>query len=102
LVRSIASRPERNDHHNFRGGLAVSRVPRVEFSSTHGRLGEGSAFVFNAHWCVFGELDWSELRIGYFLWLLSFAILASGLFDLARQNNAELIHSPTNLLQPTS
>jgi len=43
-------------------------------------------FLFNAHWYV--RLDpngWiSGLGIGYFLWWCSFALLAVGLFDLAR------------------
>jgi hypothetical protein len=77
----------------FRGSSSVQRTAAWVAAA---------AFVFNAHWYVFGELERSELRIGYFLWLLSFAILALGLFDLARQNNAELIHPPTHLLQRTS
>lgn len=43
-----------------------------------------SAFLINSHWYgLFGE-DRAQLRIGYFLWWLSFAILAVGLFDSAR------------------
>lgn len=44
-----------------------------------------AAFVFNAHWWALGGLSWSELKIGYFFWWFSFAVLAVGLFDLARQ-----------------
>lgn len=44
-----------------------------------------SAFVINAHWCVFVFLgpDPKDLRIGYFLWWLSFLLLAWGLFDVS-------------------
>jgi len=40
-------------------------------------------FVVNAHWYVLFGSDRSDLRIGYFLWWLSFIVLAVGLFDLA-------------------
>ena len=41
-----------------------------------------SAFVINAHWCVFVFLgaDPKDLKIGYFLWWFSFLLLAIGLF----------------------
>jgi hypothetical protein len=39
------------------------------------------AFIANAHWFVLLESSRSDLRIGYFLWWLSFALLAVGLFD---------------------
>jgi len=42
-----------------------------------------AAFVLNAHWYVLFWSDRSDLRIGYYLWWLSFAFLAIGLFDLA-------------------
>jgi hypothetical protein len=42
-----------------------------------------TGFVVNAHWYVLYGSDRSDLRIGYFLWWLSFALLATGLFDLA-------------------
>ncbi len=77
----------------FRGSSSVQRTAAWVAAA---------AFLFNAHWCVFGELEWSEFRIGYFLWLLSFAMLALGLFDLARQNTAGVIHPPADLLQRTS
>lgn len=42
-----------------------------------------AAFVINAHWYVLAGSDRSDLRIGYFLWWLSYALLAMGLFDLS-------------------
>lgn len=50
-----------------------------------------AAFLFNTHWYIrLTPNGWwiSGLGIGYFLWWLSFAVLAIGLFDLAGQNNA--------------
>ena len=49
-----------------------------------------AAFLFNAHWYIrLTPNGWiSGLGIGYFLWWLSFAVLATGLFDLAGQKNA--------------
>jgi hypothetical protein len=49
-----------------------------------------AAFLFNAHWYIrLTPNGWiSGLGIGYFLWWLSFAVLAMGSFDLAGQNNA--------------
>ena len=44
-----------------------------------------SAFIVNAHWCVRFGATRMDLRIGYFLWWLSFMLLASGLFDLSRR-----------------
>jgi hypothetical protein len=48
------------------------------------------AFLFNAHWYIRFRPDaWiSDLGVGYFLWWLSFAVLAIGLFDLAGRKNA--------------
>ena len=40
-------------------------------------------FVFNAHWFFLLGQDRSDLRSGYFLWWLSFGLLAISLFDLA-------------------
>ena len=41
------------------------------------------AFIVNAYWCVvFGLKD---LKIGYFLWWLSFLLVALGLFALSPQ-----------------
>jgi hypothetical protein len=46
------------------------------------------AFVVNAHWYVlYGGSARQDLRIGYFLWWLSFLLLALGLFDLSRREN---------------
>jgi hypothetical protein len=47
------------------------------------------SFVVNAHWYVLFGSDRSDLRIGYFLWWLSFALLAAGSFDLARRNKID-------------
>jgi hypothetical protein len=45
-----------------------------------------SAFVVNAHWYVLhGDSAREDLRIGYFLWWLSFLLVALGLFDLSRR-----------------
>jgi hypothetical protein len=52
--------------------------------------GAVAAFVFNAHWWVLGDLRWSELKIGYFFWWFSFAVLALGLLDLAGQRRVGL------------
>ena len=43
------------------------------------------AFVVNAHWYVFYGPDRKDLMIGYFLWWLSFLLLALGLLDLSRR-----------------
>ncbi len=43
------------------------------------------AFILNAHWFVSLGSDRMDLRVGYFLWWLSFASLALGLFDLSRR-----------------
>jgi hypothetical protein len=45
------------------------------------------AFIVNTHWFVF---DRSDLRIGYFLWLFSFLLLAIGLFVSAARHAEEL------------
>jgi len=47
------------------------------------------AFIVNAHWYVLYGSDRSDLRIGYFLWWLSFVLLALGLFDLAGSHRAD-------------
>jgi hypothetical protein len=39
-----------------------------------------AAFVFNIHWIVIFGSQRSELAIGYFLWWISFLLLAIGLF----------------------
>jgi hypothetical protein len=39
----------------------------------------GAAFLFNTHWIfIFGD-KWTELSIGYYVWWLSFFLLAIGL-----------------------
>jgi len=49
-----------------------------------------AAFLFNAHWYILlTPKGWiSGLGIGYFLWWLSFAVLAIGLFNLAGRNDS--------------
>jgi hypothetical protein len=61
-----------------------------------------AAFLFNTHWYIrLTPNGWiSGLGIGYFLWWLSFAVLAIGLFDLAGQNNAAESAPPRTALLP--
>jgi hypothetical protein len=61
-----------------------------------------AAFLFNTHWYIRLRPDgWiSNLGVGYFLWWLSFAILAIGLFDLAGRNNAAESRQRQPALQP--
>jgi hypothetical protein len=47
-----------------------------------------TAFIVNAHWYVLYGSDRSDLRLGYFLWWLSFALIAIGLFDLVGSHRA--------------
>lgn len=47
-----------------------------------------SAFIFNSYWYVLFHSD-KALSIGYFLWLLSFALLSAGLFGLSSYCVAE-------------
>ncbi|HWZ84471.1 MAG TPA: hypothetical protein VNW47_17710 [Terriglobales bacterium] len=59
------------------------------------------AFLVNAHWYVLlSPNGWvSGLGIGYFLWWSSFLVLATGLFDLAgQQDAAESTYNQTALL----
>ena len=42
------------------------------------------AFLVNAHWYLF-SIGRKDLRIGYFLWWLSFLVMALGLFEMSRQ-----------------
>lgn len=46
------------------------------------------AFVVNAHWIRFSERI--GLRVGYFLWWISFLLLAIGLLRLSRATNGEI------------
>ena len=46
-----------------------------------------TAFVINAHWYISFWSTKSDLGIGYYLWWLSFAVLATGLFDPEKQTN---------------
>jgi hypothetical protein len=43
-----------------------------------------AAFIFNTHWIITFGPQRSELAIGYYLWLLSFLLLAIGLFVSSR------------------
>ena len=43
-----------------------------------------TAFVFNLHWIVIFGPQRSQLAVGYFVWLLSFLLLAVGLFVSSR------------------
>lgn len=47
-----------------------------------------AAFVNNAHWYILFGKDRSDLKIGYFLWWFSFAVLARGLFDVSRESRS--------------
>jgi hypothetical protein len=43
-----------------------------------------AAFILNTHWIITFGPQRSQLAIGYFLWLLSFLLLAIGLFISSR------------------
>ena len=47
------------------------------------------AFVVNSHWYVLSGSDRKDLSIGYFLWWLSFSLLAIGLFGLSSQSRID-------------
>jgi hypothetical protein len=53
----------------------------------------GAAFVFNSHWIVIFGAQGALLMIGYFLWWLSFLLLAVGLFRLPDIKKRELLPS---------
>ena len=53
------------------------------------------AAIINAHWYVWGG---SELRIGYFLWWLSFLVLAGGIHIVLKAEGDE----PGDLQRPVS
>jgi hypothetical protein len=42
-----------------------------------------TTFVVNSHWYVLSGSDRKELSVGYFLWWISFCLLAVGLFALS-------------------
>jgi len=54
-----------------------------------------SAFVVNAHWYVLFGSDRKDLRIGYFLWWLSFLLLALGLFELSQSEPSSKFRAPS-------
>ena len=53
----------------------------------------GAAFVFNAHWIVIFRAQGALLMIGFFLWWLSFLLLAIGLLRLPEIKKRELLPS---------
>jgi hypothetical protein len=55
---------------------------RVLFASA---WAAAAAFLVNVQWFVVSLSEKPGVGIGYFLWWCSFALLAIGLFDLARQ-----------------
>jgi hypothetical protein len=54
-----------------------------------------AAFVFNTHWIVIFGDQRSLLTIGYFLWWLSFLLLAIGLFRLPEMKATRASGQPT-------
>ncbi len=42
-------------------------------------------FVVNTHWIFILGADRADLRVGYYLWWVSFAVLAAAFFELAKQ-----------------
>jgi hypothetical protein len=53
----------------------------------------GAAFVFNSHWIVIFGAQGAFLMSGYFLWWLSFLLLAIGLFRSPETKRRELLPS---------
>jgi hypothetical protein len=43
-----------------------------------------AAFIFNTHWIITFGPQRTQLALGYYLWLLSFLLLAIGLFVSSR------------------
>jgi hypothetical protein len=58
------------------------------------------AFLFNAHWFVTLGPDRKYIRIGYFLWWFSFAILTLALFDIAKSYKTG--RKPDSIAEPSS
>jgi hypothetical protein len=78
--------------------LFVLGSPRIVLRGSRGLRGVSAsvaagAFVLNTHWYIFWGSKRSELTTGYFLWLLSFAVLAIGLFDLTRSEGTASIRA---------
>jgi hypothetical protein len=57
-----------------------------------------SAFVLNSHWYVLFSSDRKDLRLGYFIWWLSFGVLAIGLFDFSRLRDWECGPAESNVI----
>jgi len=53
-----------------------------------------TAFLVNSHWYALSGSDRTDLNIGYFLWWLSFALLAIGLFGLSRHHKVDEYRRP--------
>ena len=47
------------------------------------------AFTVNSHWYFLFGSDRKALSVGYFLWWLSFGLLATGLFGLSSDRNVD-------------
>jgi len=62
-----------------------------------------TAFIFNSHWYVFPHwVSREDLSVGYFLWWLSFGLLAIGLFKLSSHSTANHYkHLPQTEVQET-
>jgi hypothetical protein len=91
--------------------IAVSAITTVLFIGSLWAVFRGSrsvrrasawaatvAFATNAHWYLLFGSDGPDLGIGYFLWWLSFAVLAIGLFGLAGRTPAESAQKQAALL----
>ena len=66
------------------GWVIAVRSSRIRHVSAMIAVG---AFVVNAHWVLRFGSDGFDLRLGYFLWWLSFLLLAIGLFRLSHVTN---------------
>ena len=47
-----------------------------------------AAFIVNSHWYILSGPDRRVLNVGYFLWWLSFGLLAGGMFRLSSNGSA--------------
>lgn len=55
------------------------------------------SFVINSHWYVLFASDRKSLAIGYFLWWLSFGLLAIGLFGLSIHHKIDDFGEPRRI-----